>query len=428
MQRVFVLDKNKQPLMPCHPARARELLKTGRAAVFRRFPFTIILFDREDGETQPTQIKVDPGSRTTGLVLVADFQRGLCCIWAAELEHRGQQIRDNLLKRRHLRRGRRSRKTRYRKPRFDNRKRKDGWLPPSLQSRVDNIGTWVKRLNHAVPLTHLAMELVRFDTQKLQNPEISGVEYQQGTLLGYEVREYLLEKWSRKCAYCGTIDVPLQVEHIIPKARGGSNRVSNLTISCQPCNLAKGTQTATEFGYPHIQAQAKKPMKDAAAVNATRYALLHQLQRTGLDLEMGTGGQTKFNRVQQGYPKTHWLDAVCVGNSGTDVFVQQAMSPLLIKAQGRGSRQMCRVDRHGFPRTKPKQFKRVKGFQTGDMVKAIVPTGKKAGTHVGRVSVRASGSFNIKTRSETIQGINWQYVQSVQGVDGYGYAFPSPMG
>ena len=153
MQGVFVVDKNKQPLMPCHPARARELL-----------------IDREGGDTQPVQVKIDPGSRTTGLALVADFQRGLRCIWAAELAHCGQQIRDNLLKRRQLRRGRRARKTRYRQPRFDNRRRKAGWLPPSLQSRVDNIWTWVKRLNRAVPLTYLAMELVRFDTQKLQNP------------------------------------------------------------------------------------------------------------------------------------------------------------------------------------------------------------------------------------------------------------------
>ena len=261
-----------------------------------------------------------------------------------------------------------------------------------------------------------------------KTPEISGVEYQQGTLFGYEMREYLLEKWRRKCAYCGAEHVPLQVEHIIPKSRGGSNRISNLTLACEACNLKKGTQTAAEFGYPHLQAQAKKPLKDTAVVNATRYALLHQLQRTGLDLETGTGGQTKFNRVQQGYPKTHWLDAVCVGVSGAEVFVHQDMRPLLIKAQGRGSRQMCRVDKYGFPRTKPKQFKHVKGFQTGDIVKAVVAQGQKAGIYVGRVAVRASGSFNIKTRTETIQGINWKYVQLIQGVDGYAYAIPSPMG
>src|SRR5688572_19407063 len=111
MQRVLVLDKNKQALMPCHPARARELLREGKAVVFRKFAFTIILQEREGGESQPIAVKIDPGSKTTGIALVADFKRGKCVIWAAELIHRGQQIRDALLGRRQVRRSRRNRKT-----------------------------------------------------------------------------------------------------------------------------------------------------------------------------------------------------------------------------------------------------------------------------------------------------------------------------
>lgn len=115
----------------------------------------------------------------------------------------GQQIRSRLLERRQLRRGRRYRKTRYRKPRFANRRRPEGWLPPSLESRISNIVTWVNRLMKLCPISAISIELVKFDTQKLQNLEIRGVEYQRGELCGYEVREYLLEKWGRKCAYCG---------------------------------------------------------------------------------------------------------------------------------------------------------------------------------------------------------------------------------
>jgi 5-methylcytosine-specific restriction endonuclease McrA len=427
MQRVLVVDKHKKPLMPCSPARARELLKKGRAKVYRRFPFTIIIVDREGGETQEIQFKVDPGAKTSGLVLVAAFNRGLCCIWAAELTHRGLQIRDALLSRRQIRRGRRQRKTRYRQARFENRRRVKGWLPPSLQSRIDNSLTWLKRLCYVVPISHLAQELVRFDTQALQNPEISGVEYQQGTLMGYEVREYLLEKWGRKCAYCGASDKALQIEHIVPKSRGGSNRVSNLTIACARCNQDKGTKTAAEFGYPQIQAQAKKPLRDAAAINATRRALFERLKQTGLPLELGTGSRTKFNRIQQGYPKSHWLDAVCVGESGKQVFVSDNLQPLQIKAIGHGSRQMCRMDRFGFPRTKPKQFKRVNGFQTGDIVQVVITAGQKIGTYVGRVAVRATGNFNISTSTGTIQGISWKYCQLLQGADGYAYSFISAM-
>jgi len=119
MQRVFVVDKNRDPLMQCHPARARELLKNGRAKVFHRYPFTIILLDREGGDVQTVTLKIDPGSKTTGLALVADSQRGKRVVWAGELNHRGEQIKAALLSRKQLRRGRRSRKTRYRQPRFD---------------------------------------------------------------------------------------------------------------------------------------------------------------------------------------------------------------------------------------------------------------------------------------------------------------------
>ena len=305
MERVFVLDCNKQPLMPCHPARARELLDKGKAAVYRQYPLTIILKERDSGDVQAIAFKVDPGSKTTGMALVADFKRGKRLIWAAELAHRGQQIKDALESRRSLRRGRRARHTRYRPARFECRRRAAGWLPPSLMSRVDNIVTWANRLGRFSPLASVSLELVKFDMQAIQNPEISGVEYQQGELMGYEVREYLLEKWGRKCAYCGVKNVPFEVEHINPKARGGSNRVSNLTLACRKCNEAKGNQTAAEFGHPDIQAKAKAPLKDAAAVNASRRKLYGVFAQAGIPLEIGTGGRTKFNRVKQSSPKAH---------------------------------------------------------------------------------------------------------------------------
>jgi hypothetical protein len=156
MQRVFVLDKNKQPLMPCHPARARELLRKGKACVFKRYPFTIILTERENGDVQPVAFKADPGSKESGIALVADFKRGKKVIWAAVVEHRGGQIKAGLLTRRQLRRSRRQRHTRYRKARFDNRCRAEGWLPPSLQSRIENIWTWLCRLNRACPIASIA--------------------------------------------------------------------------------------------------------------------------------------------------------------------------------------------------------------------------------------------------------------------------------
>jgi 5-methylcytosine-specific restriction endonuclease McrA len=418
MQSVFVLDASKKPLDPCHPATARKLLRDGKAAVFKRFPFTIILKREVEAEPQPVQLKVDPGSKTTGMALV----QGGKAVFAAELEHRGQAIRDALEKRSAIRHGRRSRKTRYRKPRFKNRTRPNGWMAPSMKSRVNNLQTWLVRFIKICNIQSVSMELVRFDTQRMQDAEISGVEYQQGELAGYEVREYLLEKFSRKCVYCGAADTPLEIEHITPKSRGGSNRVSNLTLACRPCNQKKGNQTAEEFGYPQVQAQAKTPLKDAAAVNTVRWAIWRMFTDSGLPVEVGTGGRTKFNRTRQGYPKAHWIDAACVGESGSAVVLCESTRPLRIKATGRQSRQMCRPDKYGFPRTGAKSSRVVKGFQTGDICKAVVPIGKKTGTYVGRVVVRSSGSFDITTKDGAVQGLGWRNFQTLHKADGYSYA------
>ena len=161
--------------MPCHLARARQVLKKGKAAVYRRFPFTIILKEIEGKDTQPTRLKFDPDSRSTSIALVASFQRGSRCIWAAELTHRGFHIKKALFQQRRATRcSRRSRKTLYRQPRFLNRTHRKGFLPPSLQSRVDNIASWTNKLSLFVSITLLSMELVRFGLQAIQHPEISG--------------------------------------------------------------------------------------------------------------------------------------------------------------------------------------------------------------------------------------------------------------
>jgi 5-methylcytosine-specific restriction endonuclease McrA len=426
MSNVFVLDTNQHPLNPVHPGLARRLLSSGQAAVFRRYPFTIIL-KREvaNPQVEPLRLKIDPGSHTTGLAIVNDDTDKV--VWAAELSHRGPTIKRSLDARRALRRSRRARHTRYRKPRFNNRVRPEGWLAPSIVSRLANILTWVRRLARLSPIADISQELVRFDTQRLCDASIAGVEYQQGTLAGYEVREYLLEKWGRRCAYCGARDVPLQIDHILCRARGGTDRASNLTLACQACNVKKGTQLVADFlnkkpeVLARVLAQATAPLKDAASVNATRWHLYQRLRDLGLPIECGSGGRTKYNRTKLGLPKAHWIDAACVGASTPDHLCTTGITPLLIAANGHGSRQMCRMDKYGFPCTRPKQARRVKGFQTGDLVRAVVTAGSKVGTYVGRVAVRATGSFNITTRQRTAQGISHRYCTLLQRSDGYSY-------
>jgi 5-methylcytosine-specific restriction endonuclease McrA len=212
------------------------------------------------------------------------------------------------------------------------------------------------------------VERVKFDLALLQNPELTGVEYQRGELLGWEIRSYLLEKFGRQCAYCRISAVPFELDHQLPRSRGGSNRVSNLVLSCHDCNLAKGDKTAAEWGHPEVTSQARAPLRDAAAVNTTRYALVEALKTLGLPIGTWSGGRTRWNRNRFGIMKTHCLDALCVG----------------------------------------------------DLVRAEVPGHlKTGGVHLGRVVVRASGSFRVGT----MDGINARYCRVVQRLDGYDYTF-----
>jgi 5-methylcytosine-specific restriction endonuclease McrA len=301
---VYVLDKRKKPLMPCSQKRARQLLERGRARVHKRFPFTIRLVDRleQDSVLQPLTLKIDPGSKTTGIALVREAGPRAEVVSLIELEHRGEKIKKKLKQRAAFRRRRRSANLRYRAPRFNNRRRKKGCLPPSLQHRVDTTLSIVNKFRSLAPVTAIAQELVRFDTELIENPEISGLEYQQGTLAGYEVRQYLFEKWGRKCVYCDAVHVPLNLDHVIPRSNGGSDRASNLVPACIPCNQNKDAEDIQDFlakdesRLKRILKQAKKPLKDAAAVHATRWALYGALQSLGLPVSVGTGRRTKWNR------------------------------------------------------------------------------------------------------------------------------------
>jgi hypothetical protein len=409
--------------MPCSERRARLLLERGRAVVVRRYPFTIRLKDRIGGDVQPVRVKLDPGSKVTGIAVVANegTNHPVTVKVLSELSHRGRQITEALTARRAFRRRRRGANLRYRAPRFDNRRKAEGSLPPSLQHRVDTCMSWVERLRRWVPVSGIAVERVRFDMQLLERPEISGVEY-QGTLSGCEVREYVLEKHGRHCAYCGVADVALNLEHVVPRARGGSNRPSNLVPACIACNTDKGAKSIEKFlardpkRLASIKAVLKAPLKDAAAVNATRWALYEALSDTGLPVEASSGGHTKYNRHNLGIPKAHALDAACVGKVEN---LDGWHAPTLeITATGCGDYCRTRLDKYGFPRGYCMRTKSVRGFQTGDMVRAKLLKGKHAGTHVGRVAVRVTGSLRVGDAD----GINAKHCKILHRADGYGYA------
>jgi 5-methylcytosine-specific restriction endonuclease McrA len=308
---VHVLNMRGQPLMPTTPRKARLLLKEGKAKVIQRRQFTIQL-NYATGETkQPIRFGIDPNYTKIGYSAVTEKKM--------------------------YRRGRRN-KLRYRQPRFDNRKRTET-LSPSIRQKLQTLVDFVGRVKRILPITSTCVEVASFDTQKMVNPEISGIEYQQGELEGYEVREYLLEKFGRTCVYCGKTDVPMEVEHIIPKSRGGSDRVSNLTISCHKCNQKKGNKTAEEFGHPELQKLAKESLKATAFMNTIRWKLVELL-----NCEHTYGFITKCKRIKQNIEKSHANDAFVIAG-GTKKQVRT--KPYLGKQTRRNNRAL-QLNRNGF--------------------------------------------------------------------------------
>nr|WP_278277056.1 HNH endonuclease [Sulfobacillus thermosulfidooxidans] len=251
-----------------------------------------------------------------------------------------------------------------------------------------------------------------------------------------------MEKFGHQCAYCdgASGDPVLNVEHVVPKnpkhGPKGTDRISNLVIACRTCNESKDNLQPEEWlsqlqessrkidriraqRFPEAMKQLKVSLKDAAAVNATRRALFHRLRALDLPLETGTGGQTKYNRTRLGLPKTHWLDAACVGASTPVRLTVEKRPAFRIKATGHGKRQRCGTDKYGFPIRHARRQKKFMGFQTGDMVRAVVLKGKRQGTHVGRVLARATGYFRIGKAD----GIPYRYCHILHHADGYQYAY-----
>ena len=371
---VYVINKNGMPLMPCKPAKARHLLEAGKAEVVQWTPFTLrLLWDCEE-IIQNVALGIDAGYSTVGFSAVTDNEE----LIAGELKLRND-IKRLLEKRKAYRRTRRSRKW-YREPRFNNRGKK-GWLAPSIKHKLDSHVRLIEKLKSILPITRIIVEVASFDTQKMQNPEISGVEYQQGELQGYEVREYLLEKFNRKCAYCGKRDAPLEIEHIVPRSRGGSDRVSNLTISCHECNQTKGNQTAEEFGHSQIQAKAEKSLKATAFMNIVRSRIVDVL---GCDQTYGY--ITKHDRIELDLPKSHATDAFVIAG-GKD---QERANHICIGKQvRRQNRSLYKANFLKGGKLKRNTVKEVKGFRRFDKV-------KYDGTECFIHGLRSRGYFNIR--------------------------------
>ena len=307
---VYVLSKTGQPLMPTeNHAKVRVLLKQQKAKIVHRCPFTIqLLYDSTD-YTQPVSLGIDAGSRHIGVSATTETK----VLYEADVTLRNDIV-DLLSTRREARRSRRNRKTRYRKPRFNNRTRKNGWLAPSVQQKVDTHLTVVRKVTEILPVNSITVETASFDIQKIKNPDIAGTGYQQGKQLDFwNVREYVLFRDGHKCQCCKgkSKDPVLNVHHIESRKTGG-NAPNNLITLCETCH--KGYHNGTVSLPKNIRRGMK--FNDAAFMGIMRWTFFNRVKETyeplGIMVNMTYGYITKNTRIEHNLPKDHFIDARCI--------------------------------------------------------------------------------------------------------------------
>ena len=306
---VYVLNQNGQPLMPTeNHTKVRILIKNKKAKVVKRCPFTIQLLYSSTNYTQEITLGVDSGSKHIGLSATTKDK----VLFESDVELRNDIV-DLLSTRRQNRRTRRSRKTRYRKPRFDNRIRKDGWLAPSVQNKVDSHLTVIRKVHEILPISKIIAEVASFDIQKIKNPAISGTDYQQGEQLNFwNIREYVLFRDGHTCQCCKgkSKDKILNVHHIESRHTGG-NAPNNLIILCETCHAGyhKGTVA--------LPKTIKRGMsfRDATFMGIMRWAFYNRLKEIYPNISLTYGYITKNTRIENGLPKDHYIDARCISGN-----------------------------------------------------------------------------------------------------------------
>jgi N6-L-threonylcarbamoyladenine synthase len=355
--RVFVISSRGKPLMPTYPRKARILLRQGKAKVVRRTPFTIQLLGPSGGNAQPISLGVDAGTQHIGLSATTPKQ----VLFEAETLLR-TDIQDLLATRKAFRKTRRGRKTRYRQPRFLNRKNRVGKLPPSVQNKVDAHVKVVQRVCRLLPVSSITVETAQFDIQKIKNPDIRGVEYQQGPQMDFwNAREYVLFRDQHKCQRCRgkSRDKILSVHHIETRKTGGDSP-DNLITLCRTCH-----KTIHREDLAHLFKRARKSFRDASQITTMRKFVLSAIRTTHPVVHETYGYITKYVRIANGLGKSHTVDARCC--SGNPLAVPT--TPFLIKQVRGQNRQLHKATfLKGGGRKANKAPRYLFGFQLFDKV------------------------------------------------------------
>lgn len=399
---VFVKNKHGEKLMPCKPSKARKLLKQNKAKIVQYEPFTIQLLHGSSGYKQPVNIGIDLGAKHVGVAI----QSGNKVISKGEIELRND-IKSNIDTRRIYRKSRRNRKTRYRKPRFDNRKRPNGWLPPSIQSRIDNTFHWIDKFISLVPNPNLNIEVGKFDVQKMIDPEIEGIDYQQGQTYGYyNVRYYVLARDNYTCQVCKKKGKILQTHHIIYKSHGGSDRTDNLITVCTDCHTHENHQKDGILHKWMINNKKIPSYKEIPFMNIIRQRVFKKYPNANIVY----GSWTTPRRKELGLEKTHYNDALVISGIEKD-FIDNT-SIFKIKQFRKKKRSLheatARKGRKEPNRTQKRNNKNTKyskGYHLNDKVKVFNKVGFISGFTTGGCYVK-----DIEDNYITIPNKNYKQV------------------
>lgn len=365
---VYVINKNGQPLMPCKPQKVRKLLKENKATVAKYEPFTIQLRYGSAGYKQPITLGIDAGSVHIGASASTEKQE----LYASETVMRSDDGKASIVrllaKRLELRHSRRNRKTRYRKARFLNRIRRKhkGWLAPSIENKINVHLKLVADIHKILPITKVVVEVAQFDIQKIKNPNISGVEYQQGEQLGWaNVREYVLFRDEHQCQCCKgrSGDPILNVHHIESRMTGG-DAPNNLITLCESCHQGyhQGNISLPKFIHRGMS------FRDAAFMGIMRWAFYSKLKEQYLDVHLTYGYITKNTRIKNNIIKTHTADACCIAGN---INAERLDYEYLRKQVRRHNRKLHReVPAKGGVRNRTQTRHMVKGFCLNDTVLA----------------------------------------------------------
>ena len=359
---VYVINVNEQPLMPTSRyGKIRRLLKSDKAKVIRRCPFTVQLLYETADITQPVTLGVDAGSKHIGLSATTDNK----VLFEADVELRNDIV-ELISTRRENRHARRNRKTRYRKPRFDNRisAKRDGWLAPSVRQKIQTHLTVIDKAHKILPITNIVVETASFDIQGIENPDISGSDYQHGDQLGFwNVREYVLFRDDHTCQCCHgkSKDHVLNVHHIESRKIGG-NTPNNLVTLCETCH------TGYHKGLIKLPSTIKRGVsfKDATFMGITRWTLYNKLKEIYPSVHNTYGYITKNTRIQSCLPKEHYVDARCISGHSMAQQLDYVFYMRKVRCHNRQIHKMT-VGKGGYRKLNQAPYL-VKGFRLFDKV------------------------------------------------------------